>query len=308
MAVVFIASCTNDENGCENSDNGQAEFSATINGTETRAVNAQWEANDLIGISGASASKVYSNIAYKTASANGNFSVVTSGTEIYYLDDNAVNFTSYYPRTDLAAGETIIDADTKKQSDQKSFDFLFAKGTGSKASPAVAFAFSHKMAKLALTIKKGANVSYDEVKKAVLTLEGFKAQGTFNTADGTTATNNNETTLWDFANNTNDSAFNAPLTKDDAKETVTYSLIVFPQEFSKSLPIYAKLTGAQTFGATLDFTVANRNAGDNTPKNNWVAGRQYNLSVTLNGTGLSVNGCDISDWTQANGGNYNAEQ
>ena len=207
------------------------------------------------------------------------------GNEIYYQDDNSVTFTAYYPWANLAADATTITADTRAQASQSDFDFLWSRQTGSKASPNVQFLFAHKMAKLVLTIQKGNDVSYQEVQDAVLSLGGFKYSGTFNVTDGTTSTADDLATGWTFA----------------------YTLILFPQEFSSPLPITATLTGMQSFSATLDFTAANVDAGDTDAKNEWVAGRQYNLSVTLHKTDITVDGCTIQGWDEANGGNVNAD-
>ncbi|MGN0299758.1 MAG: fimbrillin family protein [Lachnospiraceae bacterium] len=66
-----------------------------------------------------------------------------------------------------------MSADTRVQSGQKAFDFLWAQATGSKANPNVAFTFAHKMAKVVITVKKGADVSFEEVKTVKLSLNGF---------------------------------------------------------------------------------------------------------------------------------------
>ncbi len=304
--AIALAACNNDENTTIDTGDGRALFSASI-GAQTRAFDTSWEGDDQIGITGTTGTKTYTNVAYQTTNDDGNFTVATPGDEIYYQDDNAVNFTAYYPWNDLGTGVTEISADTWGQSDQKSFDFLHATATGSKAKPNVAFTFSHKMAKLVLTIKKGADVSLDEVKAAVLLLEGFKHEGTFNITDGTTATKDASTAGWEFANNSADPAYNAPFVVDTKNETVAYTLIFFPQTFASGLDFTAELTGIQTFSTTLDFTAANADAGDSEAKNEWVAGRQYNMSVTLHKTGITVTGCTISKWEEADGGNVDAE-
>lgn len=304
--AISLAACNNDENTTIDIGNGRALFSASI-GAQTRAFDTSWEGDDQIGITGTTGTKTYTNVAYHTTNGDGNFTVATPGKEIYYQDDNTVNFTAYYPWNELGAGVTEISADTWGQSDQKNFDFLHATGTGSKANPNVAFTFSHKMAKLVLTIRKGADVSLDEVKAAVLLLEGFKHEGTFNITDGTTATKNASTAGWEFANNSTDPAYNAPVVVNDQNETVAYTLIFFPQTFDSGLDFTAELTGKQTFSTTLDFTAANKDAGDSEAKNEWVAGRQYNMSVTLHKTGITVTGCTISKWQEADGGNADAE-
>lgn len=304
--AIALAACNNDENTTIDTGDGRALFSASI-GAQTRAFDTSWEGDDQIGITGTTGTKTYTNVAYQTTNGDGNFTVATPGKEIYYQDDNTVNFTAYYPWNDLEAGVTEISADTWGQSDQKNFDYLHATGTGSKANPNVVFTFSHKMAKLVLTIRKGADVSLDEVKAAVLLLEGFKHEGTFNITDGTTATKDASTAGWEFANNSADPAYNAPFVVNDQNETVAYTLIFFPQTFDSGLDFTAELTGIQTFSTTLDFTAANTDAGDSEAKNEWVAGRQYNMSVTLHKTGITVTGCTISKWQEADGGNADAE-
>ena len=204
LAVAVLTACNNDENDVIDTGSSQATFTAAIDGqVNTRAYDQTWEAGDAIGISGTSGGTTYTNVQYVTTGGNGNFTAGTSGNEIYYQDDNSVTFTAYYPWTNLAADATTITADTRAQASQSDFDFLWAQQTGSKASPNVQFIFAHKMAKLVLTIRKGDGVSYQEVQDAVLSLGGFKNNGTFNVTDGTaTATGDNLTADWTFAGNT----------------------------------------------------------------------------------------------------------
>lgn len=308
LAAAVLTACNNDENNVIDTGSSKATFTATIDGqVNTRAYDRTWEANDAIGISGTSGSTVYTNVRYVTTGGNGDFTVGTPGNEIYYQDDNSVTFTAYYPWANLAADATTITADTRAQASQSDFDFLWSRQTGSKASPNVQFIFAHKMAKLVLTIQKGNDVSYQEVQDAVLSLGGFKYSGTFNVTDGTTSTADDLATGWTFAGNTSETGYNAPFVPNATAESVSYTLILFPQEFSSPLPITATLTGMQSFSATLDFTAANVDAGDTDAKNEWVAGRQYNLSVTLHKTDITVDGCTIQGWDEANGGNVNAD-
>ena len=309
LAAAVLTACNNDENNVIDTGSSQATFTAAIDGqVNTRAFDQTWEAGDAIGISGTSGSTIYTNVRYVTTGGNGDFTVGTPGNEIYYQDDNSVTFTAYYPWANLAADATTITADTRAQASQSDFDFLWSRQTGSKASPNVQFIFTHKMTKLVLTIKKGDGVSYQEVQDAVLSLRGFKYNGTFNVTDGTaTATGDNLTADWTFAGNTTETGYNAPLSKDDAAETVAYTLILFPQVFSSPLPITATITGGQSFSATLNFTKANENAGDTDAQNEWVPGRQYNLSVTLHKTDITVDGCSIQGWDEVDGGNVDAD-
>ena len=150
-------------------------------------------------------------------------------------------------------------------------------------------------------------MSYDEVKAAVLTLDGFKQGGSFNVTTGTAEATGNESKMWEFANNADTEVYNAPFKCDDTKQTVSYTLILFPQTFNAALPFTAELTGKQSFMANLDFTSANAEIDKANAKNEWVAGRQYNMGIVLNKTGIEVEGCTIAPWEEVPGGDFSAE-
>lgn len=298
VSTLMLAACNNEETVPDRETaQDMAHFSATIAGPTTRAYNTVWEAGDEIGISGTSGEVQYSNVCYFTSGGNGNFSPKDESKKIYFQDNSEVTFTAYYPWNDLKDG-TAITADTWQQAEQKKFDFLWAQAKGSKANPNVAFRFAHRMAKVVLTVKKGSDVSYEEVQQAVLALAGFKNAGTFNVKDGTTATTGDATAAWTFFGNTENIGYNVVPEPDGDSETVSYSLIVFPQEFAAKLPFTATLTGKQTFGTELDFTAANAEIDKTNAKNEWVAGRQYNMGIVLNKTGISVEGCTIAPWEE----------
>lgn len=304
--TIMLAGCNSEEGlPAGESVQGVAHFSATIHAPGTRAYDQSWEANDEIGISGTSGDKAYTNVCYLTEGGNGSFT--PKGEKIYFQDDNEVTFTAYYPWNDLQGGATTITADTWGQREQKKFDFLWAQAKGSKESPDVAFTFAHKMAKVVLTVKCGDDVSYEEVKNAVLMLDGFKHGGSFNVTTGAAEATGAESAMWEFANNADEDVYNAPFKRDDEKRTVSYSLIFFPQVFDSALPFTATLTGEQFFTANLDFKNANAEKDKEQAKNEWVAGRQYNMGVVLNKTGIAVEGCTIAPWEEVPGGDFSAE-
>lgn len=304
--TLMLMACSNDEAAPSGADaTGMARFSATIDGTATRAYDQSWEQKDEIGISGTSGDKTYTNVRYLTADGTANFT--PKDEKIYFQDDNEVTFTAYYPWKDLQDGATTISADTWRQAEQKKFDFLWAQAEGSKESPNVAFQFAHKMAKVVLTVKRGSDVSYDEVKAAKLMLDGFKHIGSFDVVAGTAEATGNESEMWEFANNKDngEGEYNAPFNEDG--ETVSYTLIFFPQEFESELTFTATLTDKQSFTAKLDFKNANAEKDDDSAKNEWVAGRQYNMGIVLNKTGITVEGCTIDKWDEVDGGDVDAQ-
>lgn len=308
VSPLMLTACHNEDvipGGASIQD--MARFSATIAGPVTRAYDTSWDADDEIGISGTSGEVQYTNVCYFTSGSNGNFNPKDESEKIYFQDNNEVTFTAYYPWNDLKGGTTIT-ADTRQQAEQKRFDFLWAQKEGSKAAPDVAFSFAHKMAKVVLTVKCGADVSYDEVKAAVLTLDGFKHEGSFDVTTGVAEATGSESLQWKFAGNAEtDVKNNAPFKCDDTNQTVSYTLILFPQTFEAALPFTAELTGKQSFTANLDFTTANAEIDKTNAKNEWVAGRQYNMGIVLNKTGIEVEGCTIAPWEEVPGGDFSAE-
>lgn len=141
----------------------------------------------------------------------------------------------------------------------------------------------------------------------MLSLEGFRHKGAFHIADGSTSVDDVATAMWEFAGNEN-AACNAPATFDDAGGPVTFPLIFFPQEFDAPLPFFAVPAGGQILKAALDFTDANREKDGAAARNEWVAGRRYNLTVTLHKTGITLDNCSIMPWEEVDGGNIDAEQ
>lgn len=302
--ALTLAGCNNEGiTGNAPTDN-EARFNATIDGV-TRAYDQTWEENDEIGISCQTGNVTYTNIGYITALADGDFQPKNEEQKIYYQTDNEVTFTAYYPWNDLAEGNTVIAADTWKQAEQKKFDFLWAQASGSKSAPIVSFGFAHQMAKLVLTAKCGEAVSYDEVKTAALSLEGFKNLGAFDITTGQATASGENSATWTFAGSAT-AENNAPFIQDDETSTVTYTLIFYPQQFDAPLTFTAQLPGERSFKAQLDFTQANATK-DEDAINEWVAGRQYNLGVRLNKTGLALDGCTIAAWDEVDGGNFDAK-
>lgn len=289
LAFLTLTGCGNDANEPQVTVTDSCpDFSATIDDSQSRAFDQSWDRGDRIGVSGCNRT----NVCYITNAGDGNFSVNTPGQQIYFQDDAVETFTAYYPWCNMDEGAVAIKADTRLQADQKSFDFLWAKATGQKDAPNVAFTFAHKMSKVTLTVKPGNGMSYDEVKLARLSLAGFSHTGSFNVTDGFISVDNvgEAWTFSDFA------VFN------DTEKTATFSFIFFPQTLAKLLEFTAVLelpdNKSHSLRAAIDFTAANSKKDDDAAKNEWIAGRQYNLSVTLNKTDITIGKCEISPWNE----------
>lgn len=292
LAIMTLTGCGSEANEpADSGDLATPSFSASIGRDQSRAFDTHWDVGDEIGISGVGRA----NVAYYTADGDGNFSIKTPGDQIYFQSDDVVTFTAYWPWNALAAGECLISADTRQQAQQYNFDFLWASSTGKKTQPNVSFNFAHKMVKLSLTVKAGTAMTYEELKNVVFSMNGFKPSGFFNIADGS-ATASGEGVLWSFSDFAQ---------FDDADGVAAFSMIFFPQTFTDPLEIRADLTNSNnellSLKANIDFTAANSGKDGSNAKNEWVSGRQYNLSLTLNKTEFGVSECVINPWTDVSG-------
>ena len=293
--AAMLAACSSDE-----TDNTGTEkdnivlFTGSIEGTHTRAYDQTWEDTDKIGISGTTGGVAYTNVPYKRDNAT--FVVDDGQQPIYYQNDQTVTFTAYYPWNESMTAATTITADTWGQVDQKNFDFLYATGTGSKGVP-VGFTFKHKMAKLVLIVKAGNGVTYEEVAAAVCSLENFLHEGNFDRTTGVATATGSVGVMWTFANNTSDVAYNTPtVTKDESKASVAYTLILFPQAFSSNNLSFTAETGGNSYSTEIDLAQVTGNDS----KNELQAGAQYNITINLNKTGLTVGTSSISAWDEKN--------
>ncbi|WP_302975537.1 fimbrillin family protein [Paraprevotella clara] len=303
--LLGMSACNNDEN--ENLTDGPvaATFTGSIEKAKvsTRMVDTNWETGNLIGITGKSGDKEYLNIPYKATQdgADGKFEAVSE--QIYFQNLNEVSFTAYYPYHDFDDPTfTIIGADTREQSLQKEFDFLYGTGKGSKANPVVSFSFEHRMSKVCLEVKGGDDVSFDDLKKAVFGLDNLLIDAIFYTENGTISPHNKAVPSgWAFQGNETESQ-NVPdfsVKEEESSKTITYTLILLPQEFTNgNLKFTAaidqgEVTGIQRFSAEIDLSKADGNDG-----NKLVSGTQYNIPITIKKTQLTVGTPTITPWNK----------
>lgn len=300
VLLVGMTACSNDETGnVTTGDADAALFTGSIEAPHTRAFDQTWENGNQIGISGITGGKTYTNICYKYVGA-GNETFTAAAEKIYYQDNKGVTFTAYYPWAESLTESATITVGTWEQANQKTFDFLYAQAEGQK-DVKVNFNFKHRMSKLVLTVKAGADMTYDDVKDAVCYLENFLYEGTFDRTTGIATATGSPCAMWAFANNTTqgEENFNTPtISENESEGSVSYTLILFPQTFPSSagnLSFYAE-TGGNTYSAEIDLSKVHGNDSANELK----AGTQYNITINLNKTGLTVGESTISAWEEKN--------
>lgn len=255
---------------------------ATVTGniTTTRADGATWQSGDAIGISTMTGDTKtsYSNMKYVT-SDNGTTFTHEGGMEsgIFFKDPKKVKFSAYYPfgGNEKTARGTIT-VDTKVQSNQKDYDFLYAESNeADHNAPEIKFTFAHVMTKLTLqvTIDKTSGFTASALEDVSYTLGGLKHKVEFNTASGEVgfASDATEVSDWTLENGTPSSDGGAEI----------YTMILGPHTDNSGLTFTATI-GGENFYCTL------------TP--GLVAGTSYTYNITVKKTGLVLSECTITDW------------
>ena len=273
--ALTLAACNNDN---ENLNDGPvaAQFTAAIgdNVTATTRVSGtngtKWDKGDCIGITGGS----YSNVPYVTE-GNGNFEPASIDDIIYFDNTDEVTFRAYYPYKDdneMTEGKIAATTNAKAQEVQTRHDFLFANGAkGSTYNPDVSFtganAFSHCMSRITLNFKGGSGVTIPTDGPTSYTLKGLLLEGTFDPANGQTATT---------ANSAADVTLSGSLT----------SSIFFPQEVA-SIDMEISLNG-NIYNATLPVDEGKLQSG-----------KEYHYEITISHKGVMVN-ASIKAWDKVN--------
>ena len=296
LAVITLFPAACDNTGDDDVRPVAARFSAGINGLESRATETWWDKGDRIGVTGTCGSVEYKNVAHVvTNAAAGSFAVDNAtGTDntIYFNDDTPVTFTAYYPHAgnngaDAPVQTTRTTAKAQSAATQSAIDYLHATATGSKSAPDVEFAFTHRMSRVVLSIKRGDGVA-SLASLTGYTLAGFRLDGSFDPATGTAEAN---------ASKSAESLAMPLAATADSDAKVTSSLILYPQSVATAtFSVTLTVPDAQTFTADLSI-----------PDGKLEAGKSYAYNVTVSKTGITISKATIGTWTDTQGGDATAK-
>lgn len=191
--AMTLASC--DKNETEQPYDGRVQFTSGITASHTRVAidnkKSVWEANDPVGIymvdhGTTNISEGAANVKYLAGNGGAATTFAPAATPIYYpLSENGtVDFIAYHPYRDGVA-DYAYHVDVSDQSSQTALDLMLAKadkaGTGydktdGEKNQAVDFTFTHQLAKLMLTVKKGDGVKGDV---SAVSIEGMNTKASF---------------------------------------------------------------------------------------------------------------------------------
>lgn len=285
LAAVLLPGCSENGENTPQPTDGRVALEATSGiRMNTRAYDNTWEAGDAIGIYmlDDDATDGDGNHKYTTAETaeTGSFTAAEGQTLYFPVNGDARDFTAYYPYRETLAESNVYTVDVKNQTPQKDIDLMgAAKVTGKdKTNPKVAFVFTHKLVKLAITIKAdGTSLTDDDLAGTTVSLSNQQTAATYNVVKGGEATVTTGTPA------------EIALHTDGLKAEG----IVLPAE--------------STAGMVLTFTVPNLdnqafhwNVNSAAQSQAFVAGSKYLYTITISKVGVEV--CStVEDWTPGNG-------
>lgn len=285
ITLLFAAGCSNDsEKDVPESDGRVAlRVSSGIN-VQTRAYDKTWEAGDAIGIYMLeSATTEAANKLYTTGTeSNTGIFTPSEGNTIYFpVDGTTRDFIAYYPYRELGEGNTTYTIDVSNQSSQKNIDLMgAARVTGKhKNAPNVAFVFTHKLVKLALTLQPdGTSLTAADMEGITVKLTNQRTQATYDVVTGGDVTVDTQTTP-------------ATITLVTDTDGTKAEGIVLPCTDTVGMLLEFRLQS----GATYTWAVKEAPLSQQ-----FEAGSKYKYAITISNTGLEVTST-VTDWTPGNG-------
>ncbi|MEG1290545.1 MAG: fimbrillin family protein [Bacteroidales bacterium] len=287
-ALLASTSCSHNIEVDANVPNGRIALEVT-SGINTRAYDATWEAGDAMGIymfnnNSTTISEGAENRNY-TTTGDGKFSPVTTPANqtIYFPITGKTDFMAYYPWQSItkdASNKYLYAVNVASQTSQKAIDLMAAaKVVGKdKEHKEVAFEFTHKLAKIALTeIKHGDGLMSTDLQGLSVKLTNQRTKATYNVVDGGEVVVN---------------------TAEPASEV---ALLVANSNLAEAIVLPA----ASTAGMKLVFTLKNGDvyswALSNAAQSSaFAAGKKYSYKITISKEELSVTST-ITNWVSGNG-------
>lgn len=285
--VMFLAGgCSSDSEKDVPQGDGRVplEVSSGID-VQTRAHDKTWDKGDAIGIfmlSGADMEAANRQYTTGEESTSGIFAAAEGNTIYFPIDGTTRDFVAYYPYRDLGQENTTYTVDVSDQRSQKGIDLMgAAKVTGKhKNDPKVAFVFTHKLVKLALTIQAdGTSLTADKLEGMTVKLTNQRTKATYDIVTGGSVTVDTQTPP-------------ATLTLETHPEGTSAEGIVLPTDDTQGMNLEFHLKDGSTY------TWAVKEA----PKSRkFAAGSKYVYTITITNTGLEVTST-IEDWALGNDG------
>lgn len=285
LAAVLLPGCSEDGENTPQPTDGRVALEATSGiRMNTRAYDNTWESGDAIGIYMLDDDMTDGDGNHKYTTAEtaeaGSFTAAEGQTLYFPVNGDARDFTAYYPYRETLAEGNVYTVDVKKQTPQKDIDLMgAAKVTGKdKNDPKVAFVFTHKLVKLAITIKAdGTSLTDADLAGTTVSLSNQQTAATYNVVKGGEA----------------------------VVTTGTPAEIALHTDGLKAEGIVLPATSTENMVLTftvpkLDNQAFHWNVNSAAQSQAFVAGSKYLYTITISKVGVEVSST-VEDWTPGNG-------
>ncbi|MFR9649573.1 MAG: fimbrillin family protein [Rikenellaceae bacterium] len=292
LAIGVLASC-NKEDSDTSDGNAEAVFTSSAISTRVSDDGTTWDAAESIGITMFNLSGTdnltetlatgYDNVHYKSSNTEAasavDFKVVLADSTILYPNTGSVKFYAYYPyQWTMSDGVTYL-VDVSNQS--ANIDFMVATPvTATRATANNVLEFSHKLAKLTLTITCNDNVT--DLTGVSASITGLSTKWSYDISAATQSTPSDNTTAINF--------IVASTTTVDSKVTqASATALIIPETLGGDATISFTL-GTRTFSVKISSSTQ------------FEAGKNHSYTVALgNDMPTFVSGSTIVGWDEPTG-------
>ena len=279
-SMISLSACSNDAEEVFAQEN---EIKLTSEITPSRVTSLDYQSTQIVkgqqvGVTITGAKSEHKNVAWNVGEEG---ELSNTGDPVYY-GDGAATITAYHPFNDDWDENTSyafsVNTDQSSEENYRNSDLLWAAATSSKIETAIPLTFSHKLAKINVTLvpeKLG-----DKLNGATISIYNTKISTTFNPTTGVVSDATGEP-----------QEIIAGVTANDV---YTASAIVIPQEVSGK---FIKITHE---GKTYYYTLASSKELE--------AGHSYSYTLTVKDKQLINTGSSINPWDDENGNEGDAEE
>ncbi len=272
LPLLLTVGCSN-EDEASLGDRQPVTFSGTVaEGTalQTKMAGSSWEAGDAIGIYMKKAGEALSsapeqNRKYTTQDGGDSFAPESGKDPIYYPQGGNVDFIAYYPYKEGMEATNLYSVDVSDQSNLGAIDLLYSNDAAgiAKSKRPVSLTFEHQLSKVVLTIQ-GNGMNEEVIKSMTIQLTGMPTTADFDLEAG---------------------SIDNQGTAEDINMGTTSEAILVPH------------TGTDFQNRSMKFTIKNATYTHNLSDDaNFLPGKQYNYTVTVNRTGIQIEKEEITDW------------
>lgn len=194
ISAILFASCSSDDNGVDETNDGRVQFSSGVTGIQTKVggINGdQWQGIESIGIymvdnGGTTVAEGATNKLYTTTST-GVAATFSSFTPIYYPVDatQKVDFIAYHPHA--AVTDYLYNVNVVTQTSQSAIDLMraFDDNIGSgydktNGTNYINLVFDHKLTKVIFNATPDDGLQQSDLANMTVTIKGLNTEASYN--------------------------------------------------------------------------------------------------------------------------------